>query len=65
MTKGVWRDGFVYSRIHRQSFDHNQDHGTGKVCTPSVQEHIVFLTWFDVHQTTVVEPQLQLLDGSW
>ena len=55
----------MYSGLLSQSFNHDQDHGAGEMGSPSVQEHIILLTGFDVHPAAVVKPIAQFLDGSW
>ena len=63
MAQGVRTDRLVDAGIDSQLLDDEQDHRAGEVRTTAVEKHIILLTWFDVHLTTVVKPEGQFLDG--
>ena len=60
VAQSVGRDGLLNTRLHRQPLDHDENHRACQVGTPSVQEHIVFLSFLDVHVATHTEPQPHL-----
>lgn len=60
MAQGMGRDGLLNTCHNSLLFDHNEYHGAGEVGTPAVQEHIILLTGFYLHEVTVDKPFVQL-----
>ena len=64
VTKGVRRYRFRDARSLTKPLHHDENHDPCKVMAPTIQEYIVFLARLNVHVSAVVEPQIQLMNGT-
>ena len=63
MPKGMRRDGFLDSCILCRILNHDKNHRSGKMSTPSIEENIILLSLLDFHLIAVHIPIMQLFDG--
>ena len=61
MAQGMGRDGFLDARILSRILNHDEYHVAGKMGTAPVQEDVVFLPGFYLHQVAVDVPQVDFL----
>ena len=61
VAQGMGRDGLLDACILSRILDHDENHVAGEMGTSAVQEDIVFLAGFNLHQVAVDIPQVDFL----
>ena len=64
VAKGMRRYGFPDACSLTKPLYHNKNHDPCQVMAPAIQKYIVFFAGLNVHVSAVVEPQIQLMNGT-